>query len=314
MSENSNSKFQGFLLVFIGSILFSTKAVLVKMAFRDTTLDPISLLALRMLFAFPFFLVAGLIALRKHKAALPNQKQWMYIIAMGVLGYYLSSLLDFIGLKYISAGLERLILFLYPSFVVLMNVGFFKEKFTARQKLALSISYLGLLIAFVHEMQLDVKADHFIIGTSLIFLCAITYAGYNVGTGRLLKHIPVMVFTPFALLSSTGGVFIHYLLSGPSALNITDGKVAGFGILLGLIATVLPTYLISGGIKRIGASDAAIVSSIGPVSTIILAFFFLGDTMDLFQIIGTLLVIAGVLLVNSGFHIKNVFSGLLNQE
>jgi len=287
---------------------------MVKMAFRDTPIDAASLLALRMLFALPFFLVTGILALKRHRAALPNRKHWFYIIAMGLLGYYVSSLLDFLGLQYITAGLERLILFLYPSFTVLMNAFLFKEKITPIQKWALGLCYLGLFISFYHEINTDVRMNNLLLGSSLIFLCSITYAGYIVGTGRLLKHVPVMVYTPFALIASTMGVFIHYSFTGKNSITELDGRIVVFGLLLGIVATVVPNFLVSSGIKRVGASNAAIVSAIGPVSTIILAYFFLDEKMDFFQLLGTLFVITGVLLVSSKMNLKSIFSGALKPE
>lgn len=314
MSNSTNSGFNGYLFILLGSILFSTKAVMVKMAFRDTQVDAASLLALRMLFALPFFLVTGLIALKRHRAALPERKHWLYIIAMGLLGYYVSSLLDFLGLQYITAGLERLILFLYPSFTVIMNAVFFKEKITNIQKWALGLCYLGLFISFYHEVNMDVHMKNLFLGSTLIFLCSVTYAGYIVGTGRLLKHVPVMVYTPFALIASTAGVFVHYAFMGQSSIRDIDGRMIIYGLLLGIVATVIPNFLVSSGIKRIGASNAAIVSAIGPVSTIILAYFFLDEKMDLFQITGTLFVILGILLVTSKMNIKSIFSGLIKTD
>lgn len=314
MSNSTTSNFNGYIFILLGSILFSTKAVMVKMAFRETQVDAVSLLALRMLFALPFFFVTGIIALKRHRAALPEKKHWLYIIAMGLLGYYVSSLLDFMGLQYITAGMERLILFLYPSFTVLMNAFLFKEKITSIQKWALGLCYLGLFISFYHEVNMDIHMNHLFLGSILVFLCSITYAGYIVGTGRLLKHVPVMVYTPFALIASTVGVFVHYAFAGKHSISEIDGRMVVFGLLLGLIATVVPNFLVSSGIKRVGASNAAIVSAIGPVSTIILAYFFLDEKMDFFQLTGTLLVIMGILLVSSKMNLKSIFSGVLKPE
>ncbi|MEP7268583.1 MAG: DMT family transporter [Saprospiraceae bacterium] len=297
MDKTGKTKYKGYAWILFGSILFSTKAVMVKIAFRDTAIDAISLLALRMLFAFPFFVVTGLISLSKAKGNLPTTRQWLYIFILGILGYYLSSLLDFLGLQFITAGLERLILFLYPTFVVLINAVLFKEKINRKQIWALGLSYFGLLITFWHEMHVGILPEHLVLGSSLIFLCAITFAGYIVGTGRLVKKVPPILFTSFSLIASTAGVFIHYIISGKFGLNDLHGNMVVYGMWLGIIATVIPNFLVSMGIKSIGANNAAILSAIGPVSTIILAYFFLGEKMDFFQIIGTLFVICGILLV-----------------
>lgn len=271
---------------------------MVKLAFKQTHVDAISLLALRMIFSLPFFLVTGWLSARKHKANAPlTQKQWIYIFALGLLGYYLSSLLDFLGLQYITAGMERLILFLYPTFTVIINAVFFKEAFTKRQIIALVLSYIGILFAFYNEIGLDVSTGHFVLGCGLIFLCSITYAGYIVGTGRLLKQVHVMRYTSLALLSATVGVMIHYCIAGKYGLKDLHGNMILYGLLLAIVATVIPNFMIAAGIQTIGSNNAAIVSAIGPVSTIILAYFFLGEHFDRFQVIGTLCVIAGVVMI-----------------
>ncbi|MDZ4707773.1 MAG: DMT family transporter [Saprospiraceae bacterium] len=288
---------RGYLFILSGSILFSTKAVLVKLAFNHTTVDPVSLLALRMLFSLPFFLLTGWWA-RRSLTSLPlTRRQWWYVIGLGLLGYYLSSLLDFIGLKYISAGLERLILFLFPTFTVLINALFFKERFTSRQMLAIALSYLGILIAYTDEMSVDMDKPGFFLGSALILICSITYAGYIVGTGRLLKQIPVMRYTSLAMLSATAGVLIHFYIAGNFSVLHLNQTTIGFGLMLAIMATVIPNFLVAAGIKSIGSNNAAIVSAIGPVSTIILAYFFLGESMNRYQIIGTCFVIAGVIMI-----------------
>lgn len=288
---------QGYLFILSGSILFSTKAVLVKLAFNHSAVDPVSLLALRMLFSLPFFLFTGWWARRSLTSIPLTRKQWWSVIGLGLLGYYLSSLLDFIGLKYISAGLERLILFLFPTFTVFINSVLFKEKFTSRQLLAIGVSYLGILIAYADEMSLDMNKPGFFLGSVLILVCSITYAGYIVGTGRLLKQVPVMRYTSLAMLSATSGVLIHFFIAGNFSVLHLNQTTIGFGLLLAILATVIPNFLVAAGIKSIGSNNAAIVSAIGPVSTIILAYFFLGEALSLYQIIGTCCVIAGVIMI-----------------
>jgi len=288
---------RGYLFIIAGSILFSTKAVLVKLAFNHSPVDPVSLLALRMIFSLPFFLLTGWWARRSLSAIPLTRKQWWYVIGLGLLGYYLSSLLDFIGLKYITAGLERLILFLYPTFTVIINALVFKEKFTRRQIIAIMLSYLGILIAYTDELSVDMNKTGFFLGSGMVFLCSITYAGYIVGTGRLLKQIPVMRYTSLAMLSATTGVLIHFFLAGNFSILHLNQTTIGFGLMLAIIATVIPNFLVAAGIKSIGSNNAAIVSAIGPVSTIILAYFFLGESMSVFQIIGTCFVIAGVIMI-----------------
>lgn len=289
-------KWLGVALTFLGAVLFSTKAVVVKLAFREVHIDAISLLALRMLFALPFYLIAAWWATGTEKLAL-SSREWCIVIALGLFGYYLSSLFDFLGLQFISAGLERLILFLYPSFTALINFFYFKQPLEKRQRWALVLTYIGLAIAYYGEVQIDSGNKNFLLGSALIFCCSITYATYMAGAGRMIPKVGVTRFTAFCMLASTLGVFVHYaFVHGASGIHLT-AQMWKYGLVLGVIATVLPSFLISSGMKRIGSNNAAIVSGIGPVSTIIQANLFLGEQMHAGQFIGTVLVVSGVLLI-----------------
>lgn len=224
-------------------------------------------------------------------------RQWFYVAALGVTGYYISSYFDFVGLQYISAGLERLILFLYPTFAVLLNHYLFGQKMTGVQKMALALTYAGIGIAFYGELKIDTGNPDFYFGSLMVFLCAVTFSIYLVGSGRIIPIIGASKFTAYAMLSATAGIFINFLLAGKiETLNSGTG-LWWYGLLLAIVATVIPSFLISNGMKRIGSNNVAIISSIGPVSTILQAHFILGERMFLEQIIGTFLVIAGVLLI-----------------
>lgn len=286
----------GFIITFTGSMLFSTKAIIIKKAFAGTHIDALSLLTLRMVFSLPFYAGAVWLAYRKAVYAKFTKKQWRQIIALGLFGYYISSLFDFLGLQYISAGLERLILFLYPSFCVLINAFYFRQKINRIQLWALLLTYAGMVIAYYGEMKVDVNNPHFFLGGFLVFICSITYAVYIVGSGRMVPQVGVTKFTAYAMLSATTAIFIHYLLRGDYTLLNVKTELWVYGLLLGIIATVIPSFLISAGLKRIGSNNAAIISSIGPVSTILQAHFILGERIFTEQVIGTMLVIAGVLL------------------
>ena len=168
--KNNKKYLIGFIIAFTGALLFSTKAVIVKHAFMNTTVDAVTLLALRMIFALPFYVAIGLFASKTTTSASFTKKQWVYVIGLGLAGYYLSSLFDFIGLQYISAGLERLILFLYPTFVVLMNAAVFKQKIKSVQKLALLLTYVGIGIAYFGELKINTSNPNFFLGSFFIFL------------------------------------------------------------------------------------------------------------------------------------------------
>ena len=288
----------GFVITLLGAILFSTKAIIVKKTFAHTHIDALSLLTLRMIFSLPFYIAVALITSGNKERTLLSNKQWLYIVVMGLFGYYLSSLFDFIGLQYVTAGLERLILFLYPTFAVLINSFVFKQKMTRVQRWALMLTYTGIAIAYAGELRIDFSNAKFLWGSFLIFLCAITYSFYIVGSGKLIPAVGATRFTAYAMLAATAGIFIHFTLSGKSLQLLATGNgLWWYALLLAVAATVIPTFLISNGLKRIGSNNVAIISSIGPVSTIVQAHFILGEKIFPEQVTGTILVIAGVLLI-----------------
>ncbi len=287
----------GFLITFLGAILFSTKAIIVKKAFHETHIDALSLLSIRMILSLPFYLAVAFFTGQKKDNVLFTGKQWCYIIILGLFGYYTSSYLDFAGLQYVSAGLERLILFLYPTFAVLINAIVFKQRISRIQFIALLLTYTGIGIAYIGELNIDAQGPQFLWGSFLILICAITYAIYIVGSGKIIPIVGATKFTAYAMLAATIGVLFHYLLRGNYSLLQSGTQYWRYGILLAIIATVIPSFLISFGMKRIGSNNVAIVSGIGPVSTIVQAHFILGERIFAEQIAGTALVIAGVLLI-----------------
>ncbi|HEX5024404.1 MAG TPA: DMT family transporter [Agriterribacter sp.] len=287
----------GFIITFLGAILFSTKAIIVKLAFKYTDMDALSLLALRMLFSLPFYMGAAWMASSAKDAVPLTRRQWVAIICLGLFGYYLSSLFDFVGLQYVTAGLERLILFLYPTFAVLMNAIVFKQGVNRLQKIALLLTYSGIAIAYLGELRIDIDNPHFLWGSFLIFLCSITFAMYITGSGRIIPKIGATRFTAYAMLASTAGIFVHFALAGTMPPGGFSSVHWQYGLVLALMATVLPSFMVSAGMKRIGSNNVAIISAIGPVSTIVQAYFILGEPFFKEQLIGTVLVVAGVLLI-----------------
>jgi drug/metabolite transporter (DMT)-like permease len=299
MEKNTKTKisFTAFAITFIGAILFSTKAVIVKKAFADIKVDALSLLAVRMICSLPFYLIVAFYKTNKQENVKLTAKQWWFLLVLGLMGYYISSFLDFVGLQYISAGLERLILFLYPSITVLITSLVYKQKIATIQKWALLITYTGIAIAYYGELKIDSGNPNFYWGSFLIFLCAITYGFFIAGSGQLIPQIGATKFTAYAMTVASLGVLTHYFINGNfTVLQSNNSTFWLYGILLALVATVIPTFLISGGLKRMGANNVAIISSIGPVSTIIQAHFILGEKIFPTQIVGTVLVIAGVVI------------------
>ncbi|MDO9156107.1 MAG: DMT family transporter, partial [Sediminibacterium sp.] len=254
-SKRSSLFLTGFLLSIGGAILFSTKAIWVKLAFRNTGVDALTLLSLRMLLALPFYLIAAWMASKKELATPLNKKDWSWIIALGVLGYYLSSLFDFIGLQYISAGLERLILFLYPTFAVLLNTWIFKNKISTIQLIALAITYAGIGIAYYAELGTIQQNEQFYFGSFMVFLCAVTYSFYLVGTGKMVVKAGATRYTAYAMLAATAGVFVHFIVQSQWEHVNMSPQLWWYGIALAIIATVIPSFMLSSGMKKIGSNN-----------------------------------------------------------
>jgi drug/metabolite transporter (DMT)-like permease len=289
----------GVLLALLGAICFSTKAVFVKLAYRDTEVAAISLLALRMIFSLPFFVISAVVSSSKQTNVRFTNKQWFQVAVVGCLGYYISSLLDFLGLQYVSAGIERLILFIYPTLVLLMSAIIFKVKIKSVQWIALAITYIGLLVAFISEVGIQsVQNENFLLGSFFIFVCAFTYAAYIVGSGQLIPIVGATKFNSYAMSFASIGVLLHFFSTSDVSLFGFSTSVYVYGFLMAVLSTVIPSYLVVAGIKRIGSDNAAIVGSIGPVSTILMAYFFLNESLSTLQMVGTILILVGVWVVS----------------
>jgi drug/metabolite transporter (DMT)-like permease len=288
----------GILICLAGAICFSTKAIFVKLAYRETSVDPVALLALRMIFSLPFFVVSAFISSNKSGNVKFTGGEWLAVAFVGCLGYYISSLLDFLGLQFVSAGIERLILFIYPTLVLLMSSLIFRQKISKKQWLAVGVTYIGLLIAFTGEISFHQNhTDQFYTGAAYIFACAVTYAMYLVGSGRMIPQVGAAKFNSYAMTFACLAVLVHFFVTSDVALSTLSVDVYLYGAAMAVLSTVIPSYLVTEGIKRIGADNAAIVGSIGPVSTIIQAFIFLNEPIFVAQIAGTILVLVGVLLI-----------------
>ncbi len=282
----------GALAVLIAAVSFSGKAVLVKLAYRHGV-DATTLLALRMLMALPFF--AAMAVWGEWKSARKTTIRELAMIAgIGLLGFYLAALTDFIGLHYVSAGLERLILFLYPTMVVLISAAFVHRPITRTDMMSLLLSYAGVGLAVIHDISFNGSQTW--LGGALILTSALTYAIYLVGGGELIKKAGSARFTAYAMISSTAAITVHFFMSRPFSAFVQPLPVYQLTAIMAFFSTVIPAFLMSEGMKRIGASRSSIINSIGPVSTIVLAWYFLGEQVSVAQAGGTVLVIAGVLL------------------
>lgn len=280
----------------VGAIMFSTKAVLVKLAY-EYDIDAVSLLMLRMFFSLPFFLIIGLMTLSKSKPSQVNLKKNIWKVAiLGLLGYYLASYLDLEGLRYIDASLERIILFIYPTLVIIFSYLIYKIPIKRIQIVAIVMTYVGIIIAYRANMTVSQSAE-VVTGASYVLGSAVAYSLYLVGTGDLSLKLGTKVYTSTSMTIAAMAIIFHNSLVNGFNLFDFELGVYFYALLISIISTVIPSYLIVEGIRRIGANNSSIIGSIGPISTITLAIIFLGEEISLIQGLGSAIVIVGVVLV-----------------
>lgn len=282
------------LLGILGVVLFSAKAVMVKLAYQYD-IPPVPLLLLRMLFSLPFYLTIAFLKKPEHPGKIAKS-DYLWVVFFGMMGYFIASYFDFLGLQYIQASLERIILFLYPTMVLLMSWVFLKKRITPVQIVAILISYMGIIITFWGAVS--VEGSDVVLGGLLVFVSAVTYAGYLVGSGWLIPKFGAVTFTSYAMIVSCLSICVYYgLTEDVTTLWQYDMEVYGIAVAMAVLSTVIPSYLISASIKGLGAPDFSIIGSLGPVSTIILANIFLDEQLSALQVVGTAVVIAGIYVV-----------------
>ena len=286
----------GYAFAMMGAILFSTKGIFIKLAYGHGVSTEM-LISLRMLVALPVYLVIMVVVLRREDRlrralTLPIVATSM---AVGILGYYVSSYLDFLGLNFVTAQYERLVLFTYPFFVVLFGVWFFGDRMVWRVVPAMLVSYAGLLVIFGWNMA--VQPDGLVAGTLLVLGSAITFALYQHLAKRQMLVIGTALFTCIGM--STAGVCAiaqNLILAGPSSYLTLTPQIWAYGLALGIVGTVLPSFLMNAGMARIGARATSSTAAFGPLVTIVFAVFVLGEAFTLFHALGTALVLLGSVL------------------
>ncbi len=289
----------GIFFAIAGTGLFSLKSIFAKLAFQEG-IDATTLVTLRMIIAFPFYVVILFYAVktRPEKAALLTKRDGLIIFALGFLGYYLASYLDFQGLFYISAQLERLTLFTYPIMVAVLSWVFFREKITLRILASLLISYLGVSLLFFNEIPAPNTTEaQTAIGTAYVAFAAFSFAIYVIFSKAFISKLGSLIFTSLAMSSSLIFILIQFFATHDlSDLNVSTRTWFLIGM-LAIFSTLIPSFFTSEAINRLGATKTSIMGSIGPVVTIVLAVNLLGEEFGLPQIAGLLLVLLGVSLL-----------------
>jgi drug/metabolite transporter (DMT)-like permease len=274
-------------------VLFSTKGIIIKLAYAEGT-NAETLLALRMALALPFYLAVGLVALRERRRRGVQPPSRTLIIragTAGLLGYWFASYTDFLGLEYISAQFERLILFTYPAFVVLFGALFFGQPIRARTLLGIAISYGGLLLIFASK--LDVLGSDVATGAGLVLAAAIAFALYQLMAKEVIGLMGPSLFTCIAMAAAAAAALTQFALVEPLGGLLVPPKLLAYAVLLAVGATVLPSFLLSFSLGRISAQANATIGTLSPVVTILLAVAILGEVLTWTDIGGTVLVIAG---------------------
>lgn len=283
----------GLTIAVVGAVFFSAKAIVAKLLYREG-IDAVTLIALRMLLAAPFFLAIALYTFKREPRI--SRTDAARIVVLGLLGYYLSSFLDFLGLQYISAGLERLILFLTPSFVLLLTIFVMKRHVTGREWLSLAVAYAGIVLVFWHDVR--VGGDQVLLGGALVFGAAFSYAVYLIMSGEMVQRLGSLRLVSLAMLVSTAACLVQFAVLRPfPALFVQTPAVWGYSLLNATLCTVLPVILTMMAVARIGAGSAAQAGMIGPVSTLFLAYWVLAEPITSLQLAGTALVMGGILIL-----------------
>lgn len=284
----------GYFFAAMGAVLFSTKAIFVKLAYA-ATVDAETLLALRMGLSLPFYLFIGYLAVmdrKKRGVALPSFRYFLRASVIGLIGYWVASYMDFIGLEYISAQFERLILFTYPLFVVLMGAALFGHRVHARVILSIVVSYAGLALIFGENFKLE--GENVALGSMFVLISAIAFALYQLLAKEAISETGPRMFTCIAMIAASLGAFAQFGLTHELTALAVSPRVLFYAFLIAVVATVLPSFFMSAALHRISAAANGAIGTLSPLVTIILAAIVLGEELSGMAILGTMLVLAGV--------------------
>jgi drug/metabolite transporter (DMT)-like permease len=284
----------GLAIAIAGAVLFSTKAVVAKLLYRYH-IDAVTLIAFRMLFSLPVFAAVALWKMRVE-APLSPADRWR-IAGLGLVGYYLSSYLDFLGLQYISVGLERLILFLTPTFVLVITATFFKRRIGLAQWGALGLSYCGIVLVFMHDLA-GGQAASTALGALFVLGSAVSYAFYLLSTGEMVRRVGSLRLVAYAMCVSSAACIAQFFILRPVDMLVQPLQVYGLSLVNGVFCTILPVFMTMAAVQRIGAPTASQAGMVGPVSTLFLGYLVLGEPVTGVQLLGTGLVLAGIALLS----------------
>jgi drug/metabolite transporter (DMT)-like permease len=283
----------GAAYVSAAALGFSAKAIMVKLAYAHP-IDAVTLLFLRMMFSLPFFVLVALWSGRSAATGRLGRRDWLAVAALGLTGQFLASLLDLEGLRFISASLERVVLFVYPTLVVIFSALLFKRRIGLHVALALLATYAGILLMFAYGATAGPDA---LLGAGLVFGSAVVFAVYFIGTAQIIGRVGSVRFTAYTMIVACAAALIQFGATHEVQALRLPGEVYWLALAMAVFSTVLPMFMLTEGIRRIGANKASIIGSVGPVATMFMAFAFLGEPIGAAQVAGTALVIGGVLWI-----------------
>ena len=283
----------GLAIAIGGAVLFSTKAIVAKLLYRYH-IDAVTLIAFRMLFSLPVFAAVAVWKMRTEPP-LAVRDRWR-LAGLGLIGYYLSSYLDFLGLQYISVGLERLILFLTPPFVLLITALVFKRRIGRAEWIALALSYCGIVLVFAHDLKGGGGST--VTGSLLVLGSAACYAAYLLGTGEMVRRIGSLRLVAYAMCVSSAACIAQFFILRPASMLVQPLPVYGLSLVNGIFCTIFPVFMTMAAVQRIGATTASQAGMIGPVSTLFLGWALLGEPITTVQLAGTGLVLGGIYLLS----------------
>ncbi|OAI56893.1 hypothetical protein AYO49_03320 [Verrucomicrobiaceae bacterium SCGC AG-212-N21] len=296
MSRNFKTSLATYGIVAASSLFFCSKAVFVKLAFRYG-MDAVTVLALRMAMALPFFLIGAWIDAKANPRPIAK-RDLLHLALLGFFGWYLSSVVNFEGLRHVSVGLERMILYTYPSMVVIASVFLLGKTLRWGVVVAMLVSYFGIFIGYHAEATVHDNADT-LLGAGLVFASAISYAVFVLFSGEMIARIGAIRFTSCVVVFSTVYILVHFTLThAPGALLRLPAGAYGCGIALAIFGTVIPSYLFGIGLKRAGSQAFAVIGMVGPLGTVFLAWMLLGESVNVTQMLGLVLTLAGGVAVS----------------
>jgi drug/metabolite transporter (DMT)-like permease len=284
----------GIAFAVVGILAFSFRPILIKLSYAAHPVSPVTLLFLRMTLSLPFFLAIAW-WLRNQEPRL-SAREWAAVAGLGFLGYYAASFLDFIGLQWVGAGVGRLILYLFPTLVLLLSFVFLKKTPSARELIALLLSYAGIVLVVSNQIGGDNRL--FALGAAFVFASALCYATYLVAGSQVVKRVGSMRFTAYSTVVATVPAVIQFFVMESRESLELPGAVWGYAIILATVSTVLPLFLQAEALNRIGANHFALIGALGPVSVAVTSALGLDEPFTWVQALGGALVIFGVLLVS----------------